>query len=68
MKSKLSRGKKKFKTIFTYARDGDEVLFSQDKFNSDLGEEPGDVAATVDGIDMMYFSYNNKLVPPPTMS
>lgn len=49
---------------FTYAKDGDEVWFSQDKYDSDLGEASGDVAATVDGIDVMYFSYNNKLVPP----
>lgn len=49
---------------FTYAKDGDEVWFSQDKYESDLGEASSDVAATVDGIDVMYFSYNNKLVPP----
>ena len=49
---------------FTYAKDGDEVWFSQEKYDSDLGEVSGDVAATVDGIDVMYFSYNNKLVPP----
>ena len=49
---------------FTYAKDGDEVYFSQDKFDSELGEASGDVAATVDGIDVTYFSYNNKLVPP----
>ena len=54
-----------FKSLtFTYAKDGDEVWFSQDKYESDLGEASGDVAATVDGIDVMYFSYNNKLVPP----
>ena len=55
----------KFKSFnFTYAKDGDEVWFSQDKFSSELGEESGNVVATVDGIDVTYFSYNNKLVPP----
>ena len=48
---------------FTYAKAGDEVLFAQEKYDSELDGHSGNIAATVDGIDVMYSSYNNKLVP-----
>ena len=40
-----------------------EVLFSQDKVNSQV-ETNGEVVANVDGVDVYYHSYTNKLVPP----
>lgn len=53
----------KFKSVmFRYEKDGDEVIFSQDKVSSEL-ETSGDVVATVDDIDVYYYSYTNKLVP-----
>ncbi|MBQ7974597.1 MAG: hypothetical protein IJ300_02790, partial [Clostridia bacterium] len=53
----------KFKSVtFRYEKDGDEVIFSQDKFNSTV-EQNGKVITTVDGIDVYYYSYTNKLVP-----
>ena len=53
----------KFKSVmFRYEKDGDEVIFSQDKVNSEL-KTSGDVVATVDGVDVYYYSYTNKLVP-----
>lgn len=54
----------KFKSVtFRYIKDGDEVIFSQDKVSSDL-ESSGNVVATVDGVDVYYHSYTNKVVPP----
>lgn len=54
----------KFKSVmFRYEKDGDEVLFSQDKYNSII-EQSGEIVAAVDGIDVYYFNYTNKLVPP----
>lgn len=54
----------KFKSVmFRYKKDGDKVIFSQDKFNSQI-DSIGDIAATVDGTDIYYYSYTNKLVPP----
>lgn len=53
----------KFKSVtFRYEKDGDEVIFSQDKVNSIL-EKNGEVITTVDGVDVYYYSYTNKLVP-----
>lgn len=55
----------KFKSVsFEYEKDGDIVVFSQDKFDSQLSEEPGEVIATEQGTDIYYFNYTNKLVPP----
>ena len=52
-----------FKSVmFWYEKDGDEVIFSQDKVNSEI-KTSGDVVATVDGVDVYYYSYTNKLVP-----
>ena len=54
----------KFKSVtFRYIKDGDEVIFSQDKVSSVL-ESSGDVVATIDGVDVYYHSYTNKVVPP----
>ena len=54
----------KFKSVsFRYEKDGDRVIFSQDKFNSEMYTE-GEVIATVSGTDIYYFSYTNKIVPP----
>lgn len=54
----------KFKSVmFRYEKDGDAVIFSQDKFNSAV-ETSGEVITSVDGVDVYYFNYTNKLVPP----
>lgn len=53
----------KFKSVsFRYEKDGDEVIFSQDKFNSTV-ETSGEVISNIDDIDVYYFNYTNKLVP-----
>ena len=49
--------------MFRYGKGGDKVFFSQDKYNSII-EPSGGVIATIDGIDVYYFNYTNKLVPP----
>lgn len=47
---------------FTYERDGEEVWFSQEKY--DWNTEPrGELVATVDGIDIYSTGYTNKIVP-----
>lgn len=54
----------KFKSVsFEYEKNGDRVIFSQDKFNSELDIE-GKIISTVSGTDIYYFSYTNKIVPP----
>lgn len=54
----------RFKSVsFDYEKDGDTVIFAQDKFNS-KAELQGDVVKTVNGTDIYYYSYANKLVPP----
>ncbi len=53
----------KFKSVsFDYEKDGDKVIFSQDKFNSEMSMA-GDVIKTVNGTDIYYYSYTNKVVP-----
>ena len=53
----------KFKSVsFDYEKDGDEVIFSQDKFNSQT-ELSGSVIKTVNGVDIYYYNYMNKTVP-----
>ena len=53
----------KFKSLsFEYEKDGDRVIFSQDKFDSEMGMY-GDVIKTVGDTDLYYFSYTNKFVP-----
>lgn len=54
----------KFKSFtFRYQKDGDKVVFSQEKFNSQIGFS-GAVAAAENGVEIYYISYTNKLVPP----
>lgn len=54
----------KFKSVsFKYEKNGDRVIFSQDKFNSELDTD-GEIISTVSGTDIYYFSYTNKIVPP----
>jgi len=53
----------KFKSVtFRYAKDGDKVIFSQDKFNSTV-ETRGEIILAIDGVDVYYHSYTNKFVP-----
>ena len=53
----------KFKSVtFRYEKEGDKVIFSQDKVSSEL-EPSGEVVSTVDDVDVYYYSYTNKLVP-----
>ena len=53
----------KFKSVsFEYEKNGDRVIFSQDKFNSELDTE-GEIISTFSGTDIYYFSYTNKIVP-----
>lgn len=53
----------KFKSVsFDYEKDGDTVIFSQDKYNSQAKQE-GSVAKTVNDTDIYYYSYTNKFVP-----
>ena len=54
----------KFKSVsFKYEKNGDRVIFSQDKFNSEQVTE-GEIISTVSGTHIYYFSYTNKIVPP----
>ena len=54
----------KFKSVmFRYKKDGDKVIFSQDKFNSEI-EMSGKVISTFYDIDVYYFNYTSKVVPP----
>lgn len=54
----------KFKSISVgYTKGQDEVIFSADKFNSEM-ELSGDMLTAINGIPLYYSSYSNKLVPP----
>lgn len=54
----------KFKSVsFTYEKDGDEVIFSQDKFDTRL-DTNGNEIGVVNGVPIYYNSYTNKIVPP----
>ena len=54
----------KFKSVnFDYKKAGDTVYFSQNKFNSET-EKEGNVIFSVNGTELYYYSYINKLVPP----
>ncbi len=53
----------KFKSVsFRYKKRGDEVIFSQNKLNSEI-DIAGDVTKTINDTDIYYHSYTNKLVP-----
>lgn len=52
----------KFKSVtFTYDNNGDNVIVSQDKFNSEIDTQ-GSIISTEKGIDIYYSSYKNKCV------
>ncbi len=54
----------KFKSVsFTYEKGKDTVYISAEKFVSSV-EESGEIAETVNGTDIYYSSYMNKVVPP----
>ena len=54
----------KFKSVsFDYKKDGDTVIFAQDKVKSKI-DISGDVVKNVKGTDIYYYDYTNKLVPP----
>lgn len=48
---------------FNYEKDGDRVSFDQMRYESEMDYD-GETIATVDGIDIRYFSYRNRLVDP----
>lgn len=47
---------------FEYEKDGDRVVLSTEKFNTQNSVE-GEIIATVDGTDISYYAYTNKVVP-----
>lgn len=47
---------------FDYAKDGDKVYFSQEKYNS-MTDEPSVKIGEENGVDIYYYSYRNKFVP-----
>lgn len=54
----------KFKSVtFRYQKGKDEVDFTQDRYGAETGDS-GAVVASMDGTDIWYDSYVNKLVPP----
>lgn len=54
----------KFKSFsFRYAKGGDNVIYSQQKYDTEM-ETEGTLMATIDGVSIYYNSYTNKLVPP----
>ena len=49
---------------FVYEKDGDKVYVDQMRYSSDMGgADKAEATATVDGIDIRYSSYENRLVP-----
>lgn len=53
----------KFKSFdFTYDKDGEKIYFSQSKYDTQVPQE-GEVADSVNGTDIYYYSYVNKFVP-----
>ena len=54
----------KFKSVaFRYQKGRDEVDFTQDRYQSE-SEPSGSLVETINGVDLYYFSYVNKIVPP----
>ena len=63
LKDENNNSIEKFKSVsFDYEKDGDIVIFAQDKYNSQA-ELQGSVAKTVGDTDIYYYSYTNKVVP-----
>ncbi|MBQ8539909.1 MAG: hypothetical protein IJ435_00385 [Clostridia bacterium] len=53
----------KFKsTTFYYEKDGDRVIYSQDKFEADMPFD-GDMVCSENGVDIYYNTFVNKFVP-----
>ncbi len=53
----------RFKSVsFDYEKEGDTVIFTQDKFSSEVGIA-GEVVKSLNGTDIYYHSYKNKSVP-----
>ena len=48
--------------VFSYGKDGDEVIFSQDKAQSGISPQ-GSVVADAEGCKIYYHSYKNMVVP-----
>ena len=54
----------RFKSFeFNYKKDGDVVMFSQMRYESEL-DYAGEAIETVDGIDIRYYSYRQRFVAP----
>lgn len=52
-----------FKSVsFDYEKDSDTVIFTQDKFSSEVGIA-GEIVKSLNGTDIYYHSYKNKSVP-----
>ncbi len=63
LKDASDRSVEKFKSFsFEYEKGGEEVWFSAGQYVSEMTQE-GELAATIDGIDVYYTSYTNKMVP-----
>lgn len=64
LKDENGNSVEKFKSVsFDYKKDGDTVIFAQDKVKSNI-DISGDVVKNVKGTDIYYYDYTNKLVPP----
>lgn len=64
LKDENGNSVEKFKSVsFDYEKDGDTVIFAQDKVKSKI-DISGDVVKNVKGTDIYYYDYTNKLVPP----
>ena len=48
---------------FEYEKNGDRVYLSQERFTAQT-EEYGDVIGSEGGVDIRYFSYNNRIAAP----
>ncbi len=63
LKDEAGKAVEKFKSIdLRYDKNGDEILMSANKYVSEL-EISGDVVENIDGTDIYYNKYKNKLVP-----
>lgn len=64
LKDENGNSVEKFKSVsFDYKKDGDTVIFAQDKVKSKI-DISGDIVKNVKGTDIYYYDYTNKLVPP----
>ena len=53
----------RFKSVsFDYEKEGDTVIFTEDRFSSEVGIA-GEEVSTLNGTDIYYHSYKNKSVP-----